>query len=208
MLSSAPERASEEVFARRLRPDERILWVGQPSTRMGFGIDILSGAGCFVGVLTAFLLWVEIACLRALVSIITHPSSKYTVMDGLVQVAIPIGFWLSTYYTFTRPQRREKRERRKLFYAVTNQRVLILQKGDQDSFTGYDLQELHRMNKWADSSGVGYILFGEFAGAVPTESAAMPRNAAITQPTAGFFCIKDVDGVFRLISELRDGSEA
>ncbi len=131
-------------FQGRLLTGERILWTGAPDTGL-----VITGRDLFP---TAFsVVWLGFA----MYSIFGHgqvPPGQYVTAAIFAAVGLYIGFGRFLTDTWTR---------RRLRYALTNQRVLILRSGSTARFTALPVDRLPALSLEERADGRGTIRFSE-----------------------------------------------
>lgn len=188
MLFEKPKR-KDNPFQGELLDGEEILWMGQPDKWRFFTsydwftipMSILWCAFIFPFVLTG------IASGKLFVILIPH-------------------VWVGVYLLFGRYILKFLRKTH-TYYAVTNQRILILSRLFRRGFQAYSLFQSPVLEKHVGWGGVGTILFeAELSKSWWNSKQRQPRSSAameyIGHFTPGFYDIHDVDEVYRLIAQM------
>ena len=174
------------VFRNKLLDGERVVWSGQP----GQGI-ILTGRD---GLMIPFsLLWGGFAIFwEASVFRIDHSPfimKLWGIPFVLVGIYLIIGRFILDAYL-----------RKKIYYAVTNQRILIMRSRPFASFTALNLDRLPALTIIESPSGKGTIYFGP-------QGQALGRNGfdgwtPSLGPTAKFIAVENAKTVFGQIQRV------
>jgi len=148
---------AEQAISPELSADEKILWCGQPCDgfqfsalnvmTLPFGIA-LSGVGAFLG-------------LSAWQTLITRPSVTYPSFSGLLPViVIGIGFITAGLLLIGGMFYLDRYWRRNTYYAVTNQRIIVITKWLATNVLTLALQQIPLVTLTTRSNGSGNIVFG------------------------------------------------
>jgi hypothetical protein len=171
---------AEADFQGRLLPGERILWTGVPGTGL-----LLSGRDVFTMLFSVVWLGFSMFSIFGHVQGAIGPQ-QYVIATLFGAVGLYIGFgrlltdmWL----------------RRRLSYALTNQRVLILQTGEAARFTALPVDRLPALSLTEKGDGRGTIRFSEADN--PWARTGWATSSSIPQ----FLMIPDARSVFDRIQK-------
>jgi hypothetical protein len=94
----------------------------------------------------------------------------------------------------------------RIFYAVTNKRVMVVNRGRSRKVIAAFLQQLPAIEKSVRRDGIGTITFGivPMISGRNTNMAAWDGGLSSTVPT--FVDVEDAEGVYRIVSDLREKS--
>jgi hypothetical protein len=196
---SAPFDA-REVFANALIDDEQILWSGQPDPhRLRTAVDIF--------LIPFSVLWCAFA-------IVWEYLAVKQMLDGGSIIwplwGIPI-LVIGLYALFGRFIYKQM-QRRRTFYAVTNRRVVALERrnrGDKIRATFIDSIPAVIKQVWRDGSGT--VVFGTTATwyeMYPSATAEWMSGYWATRDSIAFFDVDDVAAVERLVNDLRKNDQS
>jgi hypothetical protein len=191
-----------QLFKADLQKDEKIIWSGRPEPQWFTTEDFL---------LVPFsLVWGGFAYLweaSVLQIYFKHPNggALFMVFWGIPFVLIGSNFIFGRFFY-------RRWLQNNIFYAVTNQRVLILSTTRNRSLQTLFVDRLPELNKTANKKGVGTIAFGgnpllaRYAGLGTGLSTSLGGGTALNRrsrvpPPAAFTNIKDVDRVYELIGK-------
>ncbi len=186
-----------QMFQADLLKDEKILWAGQPEPKLFTGADFfLIPMGLFV---FCFAIFWESGVLG-----ITHMGSHHDMpfpFSFFPLFGIPIvlmGFYILFGRFFFKSWKQ-----RNTYYAVTNQRALILCTAPNRSLQAVLINANSNLNKSVGSDGTGTISFGDSS----PKAAAYANTGMDFFVAAGglalapaFYDIKDANTVYQLIS--------
>lgn len=190
----------EEQFRNELGNGEYIIWAGQPVPKIFNRSDIFLIP--FSIVWSGFAVFWEIMAFFAFRQTTTGMGIIFPIF-GLPFVLIGL------YLLFGRFIYRSLKNKR-TFYALTNQRVMVLHTLFGKNLRTQLLNQIPALNKSVNSNGIGSITFGD----TPLVYSSMFENSSIRPygnryrygNTMGFFNIKDVDDVYRMINDQRKPS--
>jgi len=182
-----------QLFKPDLQKDEKIVWSGQPTP------SIFSAGDIFV--IPFSLMWGGFAYFWEF-SVITMYLQKHN--PGLLfMVAWGIPFVVIGSYMIFGRFIVQSWQQKNTFYAVTNQRVLILSTFRGRSTQAIFLAAVPTVSKTVNNKGVGSIYFGDTF--FPVNSTLAPNAVMLrrgnTLVQSGFNNIKDVNKVYDLISK-------
>lgn len=169
------------IFQGELITDEKILWTGQPVTKF-----ILTGGDI---ALTLFgLVWTGFS--------LTFVRAGFESGDRFM-ISISIAFVLFGLYLLIGRFVNNNYEKKRTFYAVTNQRVLIITNSYYTkSVQAKLINQIPILIKNIRKDGIGTIQFDNYQYSTSGENVV-----SIDVPT--FHDIKDVDTVYKLINDLK-----
>jgi hypothetical protein len=183
------------VFQSDLLPDEQIVWSGQPESSILFTpMDLL---------LVPFsLLWGGFAIFWELSVIGTfksnQPAPAFFPLFGVPFVLVGL------YFIFGRFVYKSWKKKR-TWYAVTNQRVLIVTQGISRTCQALSIATLPAIDKTVRSNGSGNIKFGTspFMFTIYENSGMDFFGGFNGQGAPSFFDLKDVESVYRIVTSQR-----
>lgn len=184
-----------QTFQPDLFRDEKVAWAGQPDPRFRFtrGDVFLVPFSLLWG---GFAIVWEAGVLGLLGG--GHPAPVFFLIWGIPFVLV------GQYFIWGRFLYKAYKNRR-TFYAVTNQRVLILATTRSRRLQALFLDQLPTINKAVQSDGFGTLEFGfspSWAGAYA--NSGMELFAGGYAPMApAFYDIPDVEGVYQLVMRLK-----
>lgn len=142
----------QSLFQQSLQPDEGILWVGRPNRW-----KLLSTED--IALIPFSILWFGFACFWV-IGVWTEPShdpnaaSRFAALFGLPFILIGLYMVIGRFiYKFW--------EKSHTYYALTNQRAIIIRTGLSNNFTAVCLHILPTLNLQVRRDGSGTIIFGE-----------------------------------------------
>ncbi|MCX7746470.1 MAG: PH domain-containing protein [Clostridia bacterium] len=176
----------KEVFQNDLLENEEILWTGQPLTRVFSIIDIF--------LIPFSLIWGGFAISWEFTAI--HSGAPlffclFGIPFVLVGLYITFGRFIYKYVNL-----------KNTYYAVTNQRVLILSGIYKKTLQGLFMDQIPNINKTVNINGSGTLRFG-ITNANRSENTGMEIFDPVKSTVAAFLNIEDVGKVYRLINNLR-----
>jgi hypothetical protein len=194
-------------FQPDLLRDEKVVWAGQPDARFHFSSEDLF-------LVPASLLWGGLAILWE-AAVFGFWGGKGPVPWFFVLWGIP--FVLVGQYLIWGRFVYKMYKNRRTFYALTNQRALILSTIRSRQLQAFFLNQLPTINKTTRRDGSGTLEFPRRDGRGALNFGFLPKWAAValassdmdfsygwSGPTAPAFCdIPDVEGVYQLIMRLR-----
>ena len=178
-----------------LTSGESILWAGQPSTSVIFHKEdaLMIPFSLFWGGFAIF--W------EAAVSGI-----RWTQVNGRWPLGMIWGIpfvligqyliWGRFFYTAWLKKR--------TYYAVTNQRVIVVQDGWKRKMASSFIDSLPSLIKEGGSNGIGILRFGQTQPSWNNRRGFVAWNGLNIGDVPTFVDIEDVDSVYRLISDLRE----
>jgi hypothetical protein len=185
-----------QLFKSELQKDEKIVWTGRPEPQWFSSADIV--AIPFSIVWGGFAYFWEFSVVKIYLA---HPKEG----PGLLMVFWGIPFvCIGTYMMFGRFFY-QYWQQKNTFYAVTNQRILILTTSRGRSTQALFIDQLPEISKIVNKKGVGSLLFGgdpRLAGLTVQMGSPLSRRRNTVLPPA-FSNIKDVDKVYELIAKQR-----
>jgi hypothetical protein len=98
--------------------------------------------------------------------------------------------------------------KRRTYYAVTNRRVLVIQNGWKRQIAAAYIDSLPSLIKEGGSNGIGILRFGPSQSMWLNNRGWRGWNALSVADQPVFVDIDDVDGVYRLVSDLRERSRS
>jgi hypothetical protein len=189
LLAITPTTLTDySIFQDELLKDEEILWIGKPETKfILYKVDVvlaLSGllcVGCGLLILNGF---------------ITSEDLFRTSRDMFFSLVGCLFFSLGGLYLIFGRYYNNNYEKKRTFYAVTNQRVLIITYIYTKNVIAKFINQIPALIKNVRKDGVGTIQFDNYQYIRDGEDIKI-----IDVPT--FHDIKDVDTVYKLINDLR-----
>lgn len=186
-----------------LLSDEKILWSGKPEPKLFTAADFfLIPFGAFFFCFSVF--WIYMA---SGIPFHANRSSNHESIDFPIPFALfGIPFVLVGFYILFGRFFFKNWKQRNTYYAVTNQRVLILSTVPNQSLQALFIDVIPVLNKSVNSSGAGTITFGN-----SDPRAAMYANTGMDSFTSvggmglapAFYNIKDANNVYALINSQR-----
>lgn len=187
LLLTAPKILTDyNIFRNELLINEKIMWTGQPETKFILKSEdiVLSLFGLLItGFLSLFF------------------RGNFITSADLVEISIfTIMFLAGLYYLFGRFII-DHYEKKRTFYAVTNQRVLIINNMYKKSVQAELISQIPALIKTVHKDDIGTIQFDNVKFDMSSES-----DGYIYPPA--FQDIKNVDTIYKLINDLRKPCEA
>ena len=189
----------QALFQPDLLKDEKIMWSGQPEP----GVNFTKG-DIFLVPFGLFFAGFSLMLFRTVIfSVPLNPDKS----AGVIIFFYLIGFVFTVfglYFAFGRFLYK-RWKKRKIYYALTDQRALVLTLAFGRRVDGAFLDHLASLNKTVRSSGIGTIYFGN-----PSWVSSVYGNSGMDffmgfyagdVPT--FYDIRDVDSVYDLANRLR-----
>jgi hypothetical protein len=180
----------ENVFDNELLREERILWTGQPETSVLF-----TRADIFL--VPFSLLWGGFAFFWEITAI---------------SMKAPMDFWLfgipfviiGFYIVFGRFLVKNRRKRR-TFYALTNQRVLILSTFISRSLQAQFIEQIPSININVRKNGIGTITFGNtsWMNSMYGNTGLEFFSSFYGINSLSFYDIKNANEVYQLVNQVR-----
>jgi hypothetical protein len=176
------------LFNNELLRNEQVLWVGQPENSRIFAREDLF-------LIPFSLIWLSMTAPVAIISISTGELFSILFCAPFVLIGL--------YLLFGRLIHRRYMKKR-TYYAVTNQRVLILTNLFSRNLQSEFINKIPFINKTVRKDGTGTIQFGNYPYMDP-----MNRNTGFNFSGFGygamptFYDIKGVDNVYQMVSNLR-----
>jgi hypothetical protein len=193
-----------QLFKPDLQKDEKILWSGQPEPQWFTAGDFF--------LIPFSLLWGGFAYFwegSVLHLYLTNPKAGgalFMVFWGIPFVLIGSYFMFGRFFF-------QRLLQKNTFYALTNQRVIILSTFRGRSTQALFLDKLPGINKTVNKKGVGSLVFAEDAlsarlgsGASASLSLTLNNRNRGALALAAFFNIKDVNKVYDLIAKQHNKS--
>jgi len=182
-----------QLFKPDLQKDEKIVWSGQP-------VPSLFSAGDIIAIPFS-LLWGGFAYFwegSVVYLYLTkhNPALLFMVAWGIPFVVIGSYMMWGRFIV-------QHFQQKNLFFALTNQRALILSTFRGRSTQAIFLDQLPSVNKQVNSKGIGSIYFGDMNLSMSADMTAMQiaqYKRGVVKLT-GFTNIKDVDKVYNLIAK-------
>lgn len=178
------------MFVDELLKDEKILWAGQPDPSIVFSpadkflipFSLIWGGGSFIGVYTS----------------LRYDASIFSILFG-----IPFAF-IGLYLIFGRFIYKNWRKRI-TYYAVTNQRILILTNSSNKHIKAAFISNIPVINKKTHKNNLGTITFGNV---LPYYSSYNNTgldffSSPYMEGPPSFYDIKGAEDVYHLVNELR-----
>lgn len=188
MQQQPSEPDAAELFRPELQPGEQLLWTGRP----GRSRNVTRASGPFGGMLVFIAIFAVVGVTQGL-----HSGQS---LANLTPLALFVGLML---WNFLRPMRRARTPVRNVFYAVTDERVLLLVDGEERSLHAVELSDIPAIEKRERGNGSGSIIFTGIPATMPTFSTSEGQpSAAIV--FLSFNDIPDVYHVYRIIEEHRN----
>lgn len=181
-IGAAP--STQTLFQNEMLKDEKILWSGQP--KQGFDLP-----GGFILVLLVGLFFIGIASFM-----------EYSAIQSfdIFQMIFCLLFLLLGLYLFFGSIIYKNYQKKRTYYAVTNQRIIILINSSNKKVESILINQIPVLNKTVKKDGSGTIQFDNTGYRGTGENSY--RIEALS-----FDNIMDVDTVYRVISDLRSPHE-
>jgi len=189
----------EEVFRDELLHDERILWAGQPEPGVLF-------TRADIGLIPFSLLWLGFAVFWELGVLgfgwggRKHDSGPPLIFPLFGAFFVAIGL----YFAFGRFIAKYWKKKN-TYYAVTNQRVLVLTKLLGTRLQAAFIHDITNIDKSVGRSGIGTLRFGS-AGArfSPHANTGMDLfGSGSAQEGPAFYDIREPERVYDIVAELK-----
>jgi hypothetical protein len=94
----------------------------------------------------------------------------------------------------------------RIFYAVTNKRVLVVNRAPFHRVVAAFLQQLPAVEKSVRADGIGTITFGLVPMMYGRRSNQASLDGGLSSPIPTFVDVEDAEGVYRIVSDLREKS--
>ena len=172
--------STQTLFQNEMLKDEKIVWSGQP--KQGF---VLTGGDIFAILIGLFFL--SIGGFFEHLAIQSFDLFQMIFMLPFILVGLYVVFWNTIYKNY---------QKKRTYYAVTNQRVLILINSSNKKVDSKLISQIPVLNKTIKKDGSGTIQFDN-KGYKDT------GGNSYRIEVFSFDNIKDVDTVYRMISDLR-----
>jgi hypothetical protein len=180
LLAITPTTPNDySIFQGELLEDEKILWIGKPDTKF-----ILEKGDIFLALLGLLCAGCGLFVLNSFITL------------GYISIFIGIFFVLVGLYLLFGRYHNNNYEKKRTFYAVTNQRVLIITYIFTKNVIAKFINQIPVLIKNVRKDGIGTIQFENDQYRTSGENVEI-----IDVPT--FHDIKDVDTVYELINDLR-----
>jgi len=195
------ENSPESVFQSELLKDEKIHWTGQPDSS-----SIFSPADWFM--VPFSLMWGGFAIfwestvlgLNPFLDTSKHRPPVFFALWGVPFVCIGLYMIFGRFFY-------KAWKRKRTYYAVTNQRVLQVAVTGRVQIQALFLNQTAAINKYVRSDGSGTLTFGN-TGYYPfsyyANSGMDFLGSRYSQGIFAFYDIPEVDGVYRLVNQLRN----
>jgi len=181
-----------DEIGRELSDAEQVLWSGQP--RQGI---VLRGSDIFL--IPFSLLWCGFAIVWE-VSALVMPAPGFFALFGIPFVCVGIYFVIGRFFV-------EARQRARTFYALTNERILIISGLMMRKVKSLDLRSLSDLSISEGKKGDGTISFGGGSpfGWMFGGMAGWPGSEAYLGPR--FDLLADAKSVFEMIRKAQRASK-
>lgn len=177
-----------QVFQGRLLSHERILWSGTPAQGLLF-----SSRDVFL--IPFSLLWCGFAVFWTYMAA-KQGSPLFFDAWGAMFVCIGL-FFVFGRFVF------DAWVRRRMYYAVTNRRILIMRQAPSANFTSIDLDRIPDVQLTGETATTGTLRFGAAASAYPFSGSRMTGWLPALDPIPQFLGIRDPRRVFDLVMKTR-----
>ncbi|MHB1000452.1 MAG: hypothetical protein ACYC27_14530 [Armatimonadota bacterium] len=181
----------QKIFGSSLKGDERILWSGKPIFKwksMVAAIPSVLFGIVWMYFTTSFFMSQMMFFQK------TNPAHKPPFFD----ILFDIPFFLAGLAMIFGPLIYSKIWYKNTYYAVTNNRVMMLRTGISKKFGAVHIKSMEEINKHTGTDGVGTIVFGSY----PMIAYLGPISESTSPPA--FFNIPEVDYVYNMIDKLVD----
>ena len=190
----------EEQFRNDLANGEYIIWAGQPAPKLFNSSDFFLVPFSFIW--CGFTIFWEIMAFTAFRQVGNGPGIIFPIF-GIPFVLVGLYLLLGRFFYRSLKNNRT-------YYALTNQRVMVLHALFGKNLRSLSLNHIPALNKSVNSKGIGSITFGD----LPPVYSSMFENSGVRSygnryrygNTMGFYYIKDVDDVYRMINDQRKPS--
>ena len=179
-----------DKFRNELNPGERIIWSGQP--QQGF---ILRPSDALM--IPFSLVWVGFVVFWES-TVISEGAPSFFALWGIPFVLMGLYMIFGRFFV-------DREQRRKSFYALTSERVIIISGLFNQNIKSLDIKRLPEINLNTKSNGKGTITFGPTHPLdwMHTSGVFMGRSRYPTSPS--FELIDDVKTVYQQIKRLQRG---
>jgi hypothetical protein len=200
MLDSTPDSTIQS----ELTPGERIHWVGKPDPSIIFSAsDVLA--------IPFSLMWGGFAIFWEYMAVTATPKAHNA--PGAFIYIFPL--WgipfvcIGLYMIFGRFFYKVWIKKRTT-YAVTDQRILVIMEGFRRQVQAQFLNQVPAINKSIGSNGEGSLIFGNlgFGGMMYANSGMGFWGTRNSLGILGFYDIHDAEGVYQLITKIRNEKQA
>jgi hypothetical protein len=180
LLAITPTTLTDaSIFQGELLKDEKILWIGKPETKF-----ILKNQDIILALFGLLCTGCGLLILSGFITSEDQSSTSFSMVFILVGLYLLFGRFIFNNY-----------EKKSTFYAVTNQRVLIITNLDTKNVQSKLINQIPVLIKNVRKDGIGTIEFDNYQYSTSGEN-LNNTNMLI------FHDIKDVDTVYKLISNL------
>lgn len=184
-----------DVFLSELESDEKILWSGKPDLSR-----ILNNADFLFIPLGLFPVFGSIVMILMGFGVIFSPEEEESFLPFVVFLSLipmTIGFYLSFGRLI-----HKRRKRNRTYYALTNNRVIMITKSRRTRVTSLPLKDIKEINKSKHLDGNGTIYFGRLRPFSFFEDSGLDFfSEYYAESCVAFRDIKNVDEVHKLVRE-------
>lgn len=190
---------TQQVFQSELRSGESLVWCGQPSTSVIFhAFDWFSIP--FSIMWGGFALFWECSVTNCFHSVAITGSSGFFALWG-------IPFVLAGQYLIWGRFIYDWWLKRRTFYAITNQRVLVITRGFKMQFFENSLGSMETVSRSEVSNGLGTIHFASDEAYAPRARGRSAHRIGISLNELAFHDIADVRNVYEVLQAQREAGE-
>jgi hypothetical protein len=148
---------AEQAISPELSTDEKILWYGQPPG--GFQFNVLNVITIPIGiVLLVFGTFWELLVWQTISK--PSPATYQSPFDLFIPILMGIGFFATGLFLIFGTFFVDRYGRQHIYYAVTNQRIIIMTKWLASKVQALALQQISQITLTTKSNGRGNIVFG------------------------------------------------
>jgi len=166
----------EQAISSELSPDEKILWCGRPPGGFQFHVWNIVAFPFGIAFLAFGIIWEYLTWGMAFTK---QPSASYqSPIDLLTPFLTGIGFFAVGLFLIVGLFFVDRYCRKHTYYAVTNQRVIIMTKWLASKVQALALQQIPQMTLTTKSNGSGNIVFGSTGprGAIGSTNTYLPPS--------------------------------
>jgi hypothetical protein len=194
---------SPEVFQGELMPGESVLWMGQPNASVIFHKEdvVLIPFSLMWG---GFALFWEAMVLG--INFLNHAPKHAPHVMSLFMALWGVPFVVIGQYLIWGRFLTARATKRRTYYGLTNQRVMVLQGGRRRRFTSATLVSIPNIDKSVGKNGIGNITFGPFPAQFATT--ANSWNSANVAGVPRFIDVENADSVYRMICDAQNHARA
>ena len=194
------ETASQDLQS-ELNSGESIAWVGQPSNKVVFRSQDLM-------MIPFSLLWGGFAIFweAGILGFVQFGHTKAGAHAPLIMAVWGVPFVLIGQYLIWGRFFHVAWKKGRMYYAVTNKRVLVVSKAPNRRVISAFLEQLPAIDKTVRGDGIGTLTFGLVPVVIGRRSSQTSWDGGLSSTVPKFVDIEDAENVYRIISDAREKS--